>query len=207
MESYASTMLPPFHLSHSLSCARVVNNRVDGVPSLGWEDTTAFLILPVLLVVSQFISMELMSTKSDDPAQQQSNVILKVLPLLIGWFSLNVPAALCVYWFANNIITTTTSVIIKNSIKVDPVAAVSSAAAVTAPAVANFTPTREKPSGFADASPKVSGDEIKTITAVDAEIVESVSTKEATESKTEEATESKNTKKRGGKNKKKKKKN
>lgn len=32
----------------------------DGHPPLGWHDTAAYLVLPVLLVVSQFVSMELM---------------------------------------------------------------------------------------------------------------------------------------------------
>lgn len=32
----------------------------DGHPPLGWSDTAAYLVLPVLLVVSQFVSMELM---------------------------------------------------------------------------------------------------------------------------------------------------
>ena len=54
--------------------------------------------------------MELMQPKTQDPNQQQANVILKFLPLMIGWFSLNVPAALCIYWVANNIITTATTV-------------------------------------------------------------------------------------------------
>lgn len=33
---------------------------VDGHPPLGWHDTAAYLVLPVLLVVSQYVSMELM---------------------------------------------------------------------------------------------------------------------------------------------------
>lgn len=32
----------------------------DGRPPLGWHDTAAYLVLPVLLVVSQFVSMEIM---------------------------------------------------------------------------------------------------------------------------------------------------
>lgn len=32
----------------------------DGHPPLGWYDTAAYLVLPVLLVVSQFVSMEIM---------------------------------------------------------------------------------------------------------------------------------------------------
>ena len=32
----------------------------DGHPPLGWTDTAAYLVLPVLLVVSQYVSMEIM---------------------------------------------------------------------------------------------------------------------------------------------------
>jgi YidC/Oxa1 family membrane protein insertase len=47
-------------------------------------------VLPVLLVASQYVSMAILSPKNDDPAQASSQAILKVLPLMIGWFSLNV---------------------------------------------------------------------------------------------------------------------
>lgn len=111
-----------------------------------------------------------MQPKSDDPAQQQSNAILKVLPFMIGWFSLSVPAALCVYWFANNIITTATSLFIRNSMKMEPVVTGgggSSAVAETKSTI--FAPPREKPSGFA--APSYSPDEVKPLTAMDAEVV------------------------------------
>ena len=152
--------------------------RSNGVPSLGWDDTVAFLILPVLLVVSQYVSMQLMQPKTDDPAQQQSNAILKILPIMIGWFSLNVPAALCVYWFTNNIITTAISIFIKNSMKVEPAVTPgggSSAATMSPPEPTIFAPPREKPAGFASpssAAPVVDDEGVKTITATDAEIVE-----------------------------------
>lgn len=32
----------------------------DGHPPLGWHDTAAYLVLPVLLVLSQYVSMEIM---------------------------------------------------------------------------------------------------------------------------------------------------
>ena len=46
----------------------------NGAPSLGWDDTIAFLILPVFLVISQFVSMEIMTPKD---SQQQGNIVLK----------------------------------------------------------------------------------------------------------------------------------
>jgi len=56
----------------------------DGQPPLGWQDTIAYLILPVLLVVSQFVSQKIMTPKTDDPQQQQTQKYLQFLPLLIG---------------------------------------------------------------------------------------------------------------------------
>ena len=90
---------------------------VDGHPQLGWHDTTAYLVLPVLLVASQYVSQQIVSPqpKTDDPAQQQSQAILKFLPLMIGFFSLNVPAGLTLYWFANNIITTAQTLILRKT--------------------------------------------------------------------------------------------
>ncbi len=90
---------------------------VDGHPPLGWHDTACYLVLPVLLVASQYVSQQIISPqpKTDDPAQQQSQAILKFLPLMIGFFSLNVPAGLTLYWFANNIITTAQTLILRKT--------------------------------------------------------------------------------------------
>lgn len=149
----------------------ILKGWVDGVPSLGWHDTLAFLSLPVLLVISQYISQALITPKTQDESQQQANGILKFLPLMIGWFSLNVPAALGIYWVANNFITTAITLQVRNSFN----AATSSKSAFVTeePSATAFrpTPVREKPAGFA--APAVSKDEVKPITAVlDAEILE-----------------------------------
>jgi YidC/Oxa1 family membrane protein insertase len=145
--------------------------RTDGAPSLGWEATTAFLVLPVFLVISQYVSMQLMQPKTTDPQAQQANAVLKVLPLMIGWFSLNVPSALCIYWVANNIITTATTLAIRNSMP-PPVIAAGTTATMESPRSSAFAPSplREKPQGFAAASFD-GGDGIKPITPIDAEIV------------------------------------
>ncbi|KAE9616619.1 putative membrane insertase OXA1/ALB3/YidC, membrane insertase YidC/Oxa1 [Lupinus albus] len=80
---------------------------VDGHPPLGWHDTAAYLVLPVLLVVSQYVSMEIMKPpQTNDPNQKNSLLILKFLPLMIGYFSLSVPSGLTIYWFINNVLST-----------------------------------------------------------------------------------------------------
>merc|ERR1719506_3387361 len=89
----------------------------NGAPKLGWDATLAYLVLPVLLVVSQYISTSILTPKTDDPAQQQSQAILKFLPLMIGWFSLNVPSGLGLYWLTNNLVTTLSTVLIRRSVQ------------------------------------------------------------------------------------------
>ncbi|KAH7296585.1 hypothetical protein KP509_26G029600 [Ceratopteris richardii] len=80
---------------------------VDGAPPLGWGDTAAYLVLPLLLVISQYVSMQLMQTpQSNDPSQKNTQAILKFLPLMIGYFSLSVPSGLSLYWLTNNILST-----------------------------------------------------------------------------------------------------
>ncbi|KAK9707476.1 hypothetical protein RND81_07G200000 [Saponaria officinalis] len=80
---------------------------VDGHPPLGWSDTAAYLVLPVLLIVSQYISIQIMqSSQPDDPNLKSSRAITNFLPLMIGYFALSVPSGLSLYWFTNNILST-----------------------------------------------------------------------------------------------------
>jgi YidC/Oxa1 family membrane protein insertase len=151
-------------------------NWVDGVPSLGWENTIAFLSIPIFLTISQVISMNIMQPKTDDPQQQQANVILKVLPFMVGWFALNVPAALGIYWVVNNIVTTATTMYIRSTMPAPDVAAAGGgAAAASAPVMEakttdfNPTPMNDRAVGFGGAADDE--DVMTTITPIDAEIV------------------------------------
>ncbi|XP_044491431.1 ALBINO3-like protein 1, chloroplastic isoform X1 [Mangifera indica] len=80
---------------------------LDGHPPLGWHDTLAYLVLPVLLVVSQYISVQIMQTlQNNEPNVKTSQALTSFLPLMIGYFSLSVPSGLSLYWFTNNILST-----------------------------------------------------------------------------------------------------
>jgi len=80
---------------------------VDGAPPLGWGDTISYLVLPVLLIISQYISMQMMQPpQANDPSQANTQLILKFLPLMIGYFALSVPSGLSLYWLTNNILST-----------------------------------------------------------------------------------------------------
>jgi len=163
----------------------ILSGWVDGIPSLGWADTAAFLSIPIFLVISQSISQKLMQPKNqtDEQAEQANNIVIKLLPLLIGWFSLNVPSALGIYWVSNNLITTALTVQIRSALDANPPqVGVSSGGGATmsvpTPTTSSaFTPAplREKPAGFASAASEGS-DDITPITAmaIDAEVVDDV---------------------------------
>jgi len=118
----------------------LTDDWANGAPALGWHDTFCYLALPVVLVISQYVSTSILSPKSDDPAQAQSQAILKFLPLMIGWFALQVPSGLGIYWLTNNFLTTITTVLVKRSITVPDV---SSSSAASAPVM-----EPPKPQGF-----------------------------------------------------------
>lgn len=91
------------------------------VPPLGWTDTLAFLTIPLLLYIAQSVSLKLLTPPSDDPQVQKSQQILKYLPLMLAYFSLSVPAGLGVYWITNNLLSTVTTLSVKEYFKRNPV--------------------------------------------------------------------------------------
>ncbi|XP_038894871.1 inner membrane protein PPF-1, chloroplastic [Benincasa hispida] len=117
---------------------------VDGHPPLGWSDTAAYLVLPVLLVISQYVSMELMKPpQTDDPAQKNTLLIFKFLPLMIGYFSLSVPSGLSIYWFTNNVLSTAQQVWLRKLGGAKPVVNENAAGIITA-GRAKRTPESER---------------------------------------------------------------
>lgn len=151
---------------------------VDGAPPIGWHDALSYLVLPVLLVISQSVSQKIMqpdSAKSNDPAQQQSQAILKFLPLMIGYFSLNVPAGLTLYWFFNNIVTTAQTVYLRKTTK--PMVNVGGAsaagnggAASSQPVRVDYVPKRERRSGAT--IPKAAAPKVDVSNAISAEFTD-----------------------------------
>jgi YidC/Oxa1 family membrane protein insertase len=96
-------------------------------PQLGWETTLAFCAMPVVLVLGQALTMSLLTPPLDEKAtaeeretMEKSQVVLKYLPLLIGYFSLQVPAGLTIYWLISNTFTVAQSVLVKAYYKAYP---------------------------------------------------------------------------------------
>jgi len=93
---------------------------VDGHPRLGWHDTLCYVSIPLILVCAQTLSLYLLG--SFDALDESENsktaaVALRFLPLMIGWFSLNAPSGLGLYWTFNNILTTATTVTVKKLVE------------------------------------------------------------------------------------------
>lgn len=80
---------------------------VDGHPPIGWEGAARYLVLPVLLVAAQFASTAIISPPVDpnDENAQRTKNILAFLPLMIGYFALQVPSGLSLYYFSNTVLT------------------------------------------------------------------------------------------------------
>ncbi len=59
-------------------------------------------IMPILIVVSTYLVQKMTPNSGMDPKQQQMMTLM--MPLMIGWFSFNLPSGLSVYWIFGNII-------------------------------------------------------------------------------------------------------
>ena len=98
------------------------------IPQLGWETTLAYLVMPVLLVLGQSLTMSVLTPQPDTSNQtaeekeqlESSQRILKFLPLLIGFFSLQVPAGLTVYWFTSNLFSVSQSLGVRKYYELNP---------------------------------------------------------------------------------------
>lgn len=121
-------------------------------PPLGWHDTAAYLSLPLILVVAQFISTNLLQPPADptNPNAQSSNAVLKVLPLMVGFFSLNVPSGLCIYWIINNIVTTASTLYIRKSVLSTQPAPTMGGAQIDLPAAPKKSRVPAEPKTFED---------------------------------------------------------
>jgi len=73
-------------------------------PAVGWGNAIAYLVMPVLLLVSQFYMQQLMTPPTTDPQQAQMQSIMKFMPIMFGWFALIVPSGLTLYWFTSNLL-------------------------------------------------------------------------------------------------------
>lgn len=113
-----------------------------GEPSIGWLPALAYLVLPVVLVISQYYMQQMMTPPNPDPQQASMNSMMKFMPLMFGYFSLIVPSGLTLYWFTSNMLALGQQYFTQNSMKP---AVATSGAALNAPVTASpVTPNAEE---------------------------------------------------------------
>eukprot|EP00955_Chlamydomonas_euryale_P094847 364897-Chlamydomonas_euryale.AAC.8 len=85
---------------------------VDGAPPIGWDEASRYLVLPALLLASMYASNAVIAPPIDpeDPNAGTSRALQLLLPLMVGFFSLNVPSGLTLYYFSNSVMTTAVQV-------------------------------------------------------------------------------------------------
>jgi YidC/Oxa1 family membrane protein insertase len=58
----------------------------NGVPSLGWHDTIAYMSIPIVLVLAQTLSLQILTPPSDDPAVQKNTKDFQIFTFIIRLF-------------------------------------------------------------------------------------------------------------------------
>ncbi|MCZ7568664.1 MAG: YidC/Oxa1 family membrane protein insertase [Ardenticatenaceae bacterium] len=90
-------------------------------PPANWTLTTiAYLILPVLTVVTQLVVQKQMSppttASKDDPSSAMLGQMNTIMPLMFGFFALQVPSGLTLYWVTSNLFAMFQQVLITGEI-------------------------------------------------------------------------------------------
>ncbi len=100
---------------------------VNNAPSAGWDAVLPFLVMPVVLVLMQSFTMAVLQPPEDESQTEEekeqlktTQTVLKFLPLMIGFFSLQVPAGLTIYWFTSNLFTVSQSLAIRAYYRSNP---------------------------------------------------------------------------------------
>ena len=83
--------------------------------------------MPIFLVLGQSLSMSVLQPPLDEDApkeereqMEKTQGVLKYLPLMIGFFSLQVPAGLTIYWFTTNAFTLLSTLGARTYYKLNP---------------------------------------------------------------------------------------
>lgn len=63
----------------------------------------AYIILPILTVVTQILLQKMMTPKDADPQTSSINQAMMFMPLMFGFFAIQVPSGLSLYWVTMNV--------------------------------------------------------------------------------------------------------
>lgn len=74
-------------------------------PKVGWETAVAYLVLPVLTVITQLVYQKMAqpATGPQDSQLGMMNSMMMLMSIFFGYITLQVPAGLTLYWVASNI--------------------------------------------------------------------------------------------------------
>ena len=72
-------------------------------PAVGWPTAAAIMVLPILTVISQIAVQKMMTPTNADPQQASMNQMMMLMPFMFGFFAMQVPQGLALYWFTSNI--------------------------------------------------------------------------------------------------------
>jgi YidC/Oxa1 family membrane protein insertase len=81
-------------------------------PGIPYLPVAAYLVFPLLAAITTFIQSKMLQmppppnpTEQEMQTLQMQRTMVWISPLMIGWFSLNVPAGLGLYWFVGNCVS------------------------------------------------------------------------------------------------------
>jgi YidC/Oxa1 family membrane protein insertase len=118
---------------------------VNGAPPIGWADAIAYLILPIVLVVSQLYMQQMMTPPTTDPQQASMQSVMKFMPLMFGYFALIVPSGLSLYWFTSNLLAMAQQYFTKTSLGPTPAAVGATAGSSSSIPANSVTTDSEEP--------------------------------------------------------------
>jgi YidC/Oxa1 family membrane protein insertase len=71
---------------------------------MSWLEVAGYVILPVLTVVTQITVQRMTTSSSSDPQQAAMNQAMMFMPFMFGFFAIQVPAGLVLYWVTSNLL-------------------------------------------------------------------------------------------------------
>ncbi|HSS62697.1 MAG TPA: YidC/Oxa1 family membrane protein insertase [Candidatus Limnocylindrales bacterium] len=81
-------------------------------PGVPYLPVLAYIVFPLLAAITTFIQSKMLQmpppinpTDQELQTLQMQRTMVFISPLMIGWFALNVPAGLGLYWFVGNVVS------------------------------------------------------------------------------------------------------
>jgi YidC/Oxa1 family membrane protein insertase len=71
------------------------------VTDLSQPETLPIRVLPVAMIISQFVMQKMTPTTTADPAQQK---VMLLMPLMLGFMFYGVSSGLVLYWLTGNLV-------------------------------------------------------------------------------------------------------